>query len=520
MKHRKQILSGLLALTLSCGVGCAAVPAAEPMAEPTAQPLTAAAPAPSLSDVAGSAWYADAVNWCLENDIMSGVSDTAFAPSTDMVRITVADALYRTEGRPEASYNGEFSDVATDSGYASAAAWASANDIMSGYGGGVFGVDDPVTREQLAALLWRYAGSPAAEAGEDFADETSIADYAQTAVDWAQANSIFNGRNGNVFDPKATITRAEAAAILYRYLNDNQQQAPADGDTPTVYMTTDITPEGLMAVYEALDWTPTGNVAVKLSTGEPPASNYLRPELIKDVVQAVDGTIVECNTAYGGSRSQTAMHYQVAKDHGFNDIADVVILDENGSMSLPVTGGTQLEENLVGEHFADYDSYLVLSHFKGHAMAGFGGAIKNISIGLGSQEGKCLIHTGGASHTSPWGGDQTVFTESMAEAGKSVSDYLENGKNIVYVNVMNRISIDCDCDGNPSEPDLHDIGILASTDPVALDQACIDLVYAQKDGDGASLVNRIESRNGLHTLEHAEDIGLGSRTYTLVSIDE
>lgn len=162
---------------------------------------------------------------------------------------------------------------------------------------------------------------------------------------------------------------------------------------------------------------------------------------------------------------------------------------------------------------------LVLSHFKGHAMAGFGGAIKNISIGLGSAEGKCWIHSGGTSRTSPWGGGQTAFTESMAEAGKAVSDYLGSGEKIVYVNVMNRLSIDCDCDGNPAEPDLHDIGILASADPVALDQACIDLIYAQKDGDGASLVNRIESRNGLHTLEHAEEIGLGSRSYQLVSVE-
>lgn len=299
--------------------------------------------------------------------------------------------------------------------------------------------------------------------------------------------------------------------------------APEQGtdaeDVPTVYMTTDISAEGLMAVYEALNWTPTGSVAVKLSTGEPPNSNYLRPELIADVVHEVDGTIVECNTAYGGSRAQTAMHYQVAEDHGFTAIADVVILDENGSMPLPVNGGSRLTENYVGEHFADYDSYLVLSHFKGHAMAGFGGAIKNISIGLGSQEGKCVIHSAGTSHTNIWGADQDGFLESMGEAGKAVSDYLNNGENIVYINVMNRISVDCDCDGNPSEPDLHDIGILASTDPVALDQACIDLVYAQRDGDGASLVNRIESRNGLHMLEHTEEIGLGSRTYTLVSID-
>jgi len=282
-------------------------------------------------------------------------------------------------------------------------------------------------------------------------------------------------------------------------------------------MTANITPEGLMAIYEALDWTPVGKVAVKLSTGEPPASNYLRPELIKDVVQAVDGTIVECNTAYGGSRASTEMHYQVAKDHGFNDIADVVILDEDGSVSLPVSGGIRLSENFVGAHFPEYDSYLVLSHFKGHAMAGYGGAIKNISIGLGSSEGKGWIHSGGTSRTSIWGGEQDAFLEAMGEAGKSVVDALD-GK-IVYINVMNRLSVDCDCDGNPAKPDMHDIGILASYDPVALDQACIDLIYAQKDGDGASLVERIESRNGLHTLEHAAEIGLGSREYQLVNID-
>lgn len=289
---------------------------------------------------------------------------------------------------------------------------------------------------------------------------------------------------------------------------------------PMVYMTTDISPEGLMAVYEILGWEATGNVAVKLSTGEPPASNYLRPELIKDLVQSVDGTIVECNTAYSGSRASTAMHMQVAEDHGFTAIADVDIQDADGSMSIPVTGGVRLTENFVGASFDDYDSYIILSHFKGHTMAGFGGAIKNISIGLGSSEGKSWIHSGGTSLTNPWGGEQDAFLEAMAEAGKSVSDYLGNGEYIVYVNVMNRLSIDCDCNGNPAEPDMHDIGILASMDPVALDQACIDLIYEQKDGDGASLVKRIESRNGLHTLEHAEEIGLGSRTYQLVNIDD
>ena len=294
-----------------------------------------------------------------------------------------------------------------------------------------------------------------------------------------------------------------------------QQQPEAAQGTPVVYMTRAVTPEGLMAVYQALQWEPQGRVAVKLSTGEPPASNYLRPELIAGLVQSLDGTIVECNTAYGGSRAETAMHYQVAEDHGFTAIADFQILDEEGSMTLPVQDGTRLSENYVGAAFDDYDSYLVLSHFKGHSMAGYGGAIKNISIGLGSSEGKAWIHSAGSSRTNPWGGDQDAFLESMAEAGKSVSDYL--GDQIVYINVMNRLSVDCDCDGNPAEPDMHDIGILASTDPVALDQACIDLVYSAEDGQ--SLVNRIESRNGLHTLEHAQQIGLGSRSYELVSID-
>ena len=296
---------------------------------------------------------------------------------------------------------------------------------------------------------------------------------------------------------------------------ETTQQPEAAQGTPVVYMTREITPEGLMAVYQALQWEPQGRVAVKLSTGEPPASNYLRPELIAGLVQSLDGTIVECNTAYGGSRAETAMHYQVAEDHGFTAIADFQILDEEGSMTLPVQGGTRLSENYVGADFDDYDSYLVLSHFKGHSMAGYGGAIKNISIGLGSSEGKAWVHSAGSSRTNPWGGDQDAFLESMAEAGKSVSDYL--GDQIVYINVMNRLSVDCDCDGNPAEPDMHDIGILASTDPVALDQACIDLVYSAEDGQ--SLVNRIESRNGLHTLEHAQQIGLGSRSYELVSID-
>ena len=287
-----------------------------------------------------------------------------------------------------------------------------------------------------------------------------------------------------------------------------------ESDKPVVYMTTDISSQGLMDIYQALSVSPSGKIAIKLSTGEP-GSNYLRTDLIGELVQSLEGTIVECNTAYGGSRANTAMHYQVAEDHGYTAIADVDIMDEDGSLSLPVTGGDTLTENYVGAHFADYDYYVILSHFKGHTMAGFGGAIKNISIGIASSEGKAHIHSGGTGGNM-WGGSQDAFLESMAEAGKSVVDYL-NG-NILYINVMNRLSVDCDCDGSPAEPDMHDIGILASYDPVALDQACVDLVYGAEDGQ--SLIDRIESRNGLHTLEQAEEIGLGSREYELVSIDD
>ncbi len=314
----------------------------------------------------------------------------------------------------------------------------------------------------------------------------------------------------------AAITTNSGEVIALAALEHQNAEAAAK-----VYYTKDISPEAMVAAYQALGQGLSGDkIAVKLSTGEPPASNYLRPELIADVVHLVDGTIVECNTAYGGSRAATAMHYQVAADHGFTAIADFQILDENGSINLPVNApagvATQLKENFVGAHFADYDGYLVLSHFKGHAMAGFGGAIKNISIGLGSAEGKSWIHSGGTSRTNPWGGEQNAFTASMAEAGKSVSDALDG--NILYINVMNRLSVDCDCDGNPDEPDMHDIGILASTDPVALDQACVDLVYASQD-DKAALINRMESRQAFNVLAHGEKIGLGSRSYQLLSLD-
>lgn len=285
----------------------------------------------------------------------------------------------------------------------------------------------------------------------------------------------------------------------------------------TVYFTRDISPEGLLSVWHALGATPSGNVAVKLSTGEPGGHNFLSPGLIADLVHEVGGTIVECNTAYGGQRGSTESHLRAAADHGFTAIADVDIMDADGSASLPVAGGEHLSEDLVGAHLENYDYVLSLAHFKGHAMGGFGGAVKNCSIGIASREGKMLIRSAGAS-TTGWGSPaQDDFLESMAEAAKAVSDHFGGvGGNMAYVNVMNRLSVDCDCDSNPAEPDMADIGILASLDPVALDRACVDLVYAADDG--ASLVERMESRNGAHTLEHAEAIGLGSQSYELVEL--
>ena len=339
---------------------------------------------------------------------------------------------------------------------------------------------------------------------------------AETSMPQAEAGteaSEADGAGGTASAEAGSLTVNGGAQIPLASLEHRTESA----DAPEVYFISDITPEALMEAYNALEWTPTGRVAVKMSTGEPPASNYLRPELVGDLIRSVDGTIVECNTAYGGSRAETAMHYQVAEDHGFTAIADFQIQDEEGSMSIPVEGGTRLTENFVGAAFGDYDSYLVLSHFKGHAMAGFGGTIKNISIGLGSSEGKSWIHSGGTSKTG-LAGEQDAFLEAMGDAGKAVSDYLDNGERITYINVMNRISIDCDCDGNPAEPDIHDIGILASNDPVALDQACIDLV-SQAEGN-ESLMARIADRNGIHTLENAEAIGLGSRAYQLVELKQ
>lgn len=309
--------------------------------------------------------------------------------------------------------------------------------------------------------------------------------------------------------------------ILYTSIGVcSNPQENNSGKKPIVYMTKNITPDGLMAVYNALNHKLPGKVAVKISTGEPGGKHFLSPDLIKNLVNEVNGTIVECNTAYGGPRSNTTDHKKVAIDHGFTAVATVDIMDEDSSISLPFEKGVNITEDFVGSHFKNYDSFIILSHFKGHAMGGFGGAIKNMSIGIASASGKMWIHTAGLTDktselskafTTP----QDKFLESMAEAAGAIINSL--GKNILYISVMNKLSVDCDCSSNPKDPTMNDIGILASDDPIALDQACVDLVYEAHDGQ--DLIKRMEEKNALHTLEHGEKLGIGSRQYELVVID-
>lgn len=287
-----------------------------------------------------------------------------------------------------------------------------------------------------------------------------------------------------------------------------------------VYFIREITPENLVRIYDALERPATGRVAVKLSTGEPGGHHFLQPALIAQLVQKVNGTIVECNTAYGGGRAATADHLKAAEAHGFTAIASVDIMDADGEVALPVKNGKHLKEDIVGAHYLDYDFTMVLSHFKGHMMGGFGGALKNISIGIASSQGKAWIHSAGKTTdiAKVWGDlpPQDDFLESMAEAAEAIIDHC--GDKILYISVANNLSVDCDCDSNPEEPKMGDIGILASLDPVALDQACVDLVYASEDPGKVHLIERMESRHGIHTLEHAEVLGLGSRMYELVEL--
>lgn len=302
---------------------------------------------------------------------------------------------------------------------------------------------------------------------------------------------------------------------------------PTKAQTPatkaTVYFTSEVAPESLVKIYKALGKEATGKVAVKISTGESAQSNHLRPELIASLVHEVNGIIVECNTAYGGNRSNTAAHRRAIEQRGYGDIAEVDIMDEEGYIDLPVTDTKYLKYNRVGGHLSNYNFLINLAHFKGHAMGGFGGVLKNQSIGIATPEGKTLIHTAGRYDDpryvfqNPSG--QDAFLESMAAAAQSVHDYFKG--NTIYINVMNNLSVDCDCDGHPSAPQMKDIGILASLDPVALDKACLDLIFNHQSTAGdnsAPLVQRINGRHGAHIVDYAAEIGLGTLSYELVDI--
>lgn len=290
-----------------------------------------------------------------------------------------------------------------------------------------------------------------------------------------------------------------------------------------VYFTSEITPEALVKIYKALGKEATGRVAVKISTGESARSNQLDPSLIKNLVDEVNGTLVECNTAYRGNRSSTAAHRRAIAERGYNDIATVDLMDEEGYTDIPVADTKYLKFNRVGKHIANYDFLINLAHFKGHAMGGFGGVLKNQSIGMASREGKTLIHTAG-DYSDPnqvFGNrkGQDAFLESMAAAAQSVHDYYKG--NVIYINVMNNLSVDCDCDGNPSAPRMKDIGILASLDPVALDKASLDLVFNHEStsgDDSAPLIQRINRQHGTHIVDYAEQIGFGTKAYNLIDI--
>ncbi|QWT55197.1 DUF362 domain-containing protein [Christensenella sp. MSJ-20] len=286
---------------------------------------------------------------------------------------------------------------------------------------------------------------------------------------------------------------------------------------PSVYFTKQITPEKMIELFKVLGRELPGAVAVKLHSGEVGNQNFIRPEFLKPIIDDVSGTVVECNTAYEGQRNTTEKHWATMEQHGWTGICKVDIMDEAGETALPIPNGKRIQVNYVGANLANYDSLLVLSHFKGHPMGGYGGALKNISIGIASSHGKAYIH-GAGDPEKIWTADHDSFLESMADAAKSIMDHFDG--RIAFLNVMCNLSVDCDCCAVAADPEMADIGILASLDPVALDQACLDLVYASDDPGKESLIERITSRNGVHTIEAAADLGIGSREYTLVSLDQ
>jgi len=285
-----------------------------------------------------------------------------------------------------------------------------------------------------------------------------------------------------------------------------------------VYFSRTITPEKVLELYKLIDKPLSGNVGIKVHSGETGNQNFLRPDFWAPLINDVNGTVVECNTAYEGSRNTSEKHWETMKSHGWCDHFKVDIMDEEGpDMILPIPNGIQIKENYVGKHLSNYDSLLVLSHFKGHPMGGYGGALKQLSIGVASSYGKAYIH-GVGKPENIWTADHNSFLESMADAASSVVKYFKG--NAVYINVMKNMSVDCDCCAVAEDPCMKDIGILISLDPIAIDQACLDLVYAAKDDPGqAHLLERIESRNGVLTVKASAKLGFGSREYELIEVE-
>ncbi len=285
----------------------------------------------------------------------------------------------------------------------------------------------------------------------------------------------------------------------------------------TVYFSRQITPEKVLELFQKIDKTLPGKVAVKVHSGEKGNQNFLRPDFWKPVIDHVGGTVVECNTAYDGERNTTEKHRRLIIDHGWSHYFPVDLLDAEGpDLELAIPNGKMIQKNFVGKDIVNYDSMVVLSHFKGHPMGGYGGALKQLSIGVASSFGKAYIH-GAGEPEKIWTADHDSFLESMADAAGSVIEYFKG--NIIYVNVMKNMSVDCDCCAVAEDPCIADIGILVSTDPIAIDQACVDLVYASTDPGRPHLLERIESRNGVHTIEAAAELGYGSREYTLVEVE-
>lgn len=354
-----------------------------------------------------------------------------------------------------------------------------------------------------------------------------------SGINMSENATNINESNANIKnEEKVSIKNVDEINTIRSKNLENQLtnlEHEKDSATSIVYFTKDISAEGMVKIYDVLnnsiddDKKLGKNVAVKLSTGEAGNNNYLHPELIGDLVKKVNGTIVECNTAYGGRRSTTEEHMKVAEEHGFTKVTKVDIMDDKGEFEIPVNEKAEiLKKDIVGINLKNYDSILCLSHFKSHIMGGFGGAIKNMSIGVASPNGKAYIHTAGKVENveSLWSnvGDQVGFEKAMAEVADSVRNFVN--KKVVYINVMNNISIDCDCVSHPTFPDMHDVGILASIDPVALDQVCVDIVYNTDREESQTLIDRIENRQGHIQLEQSEKIGAGSRNYKLIIIND